>query len=75
MLEDLKRTCKGQPQDPGRAQPALTSFSELEPADPMVWRTAKLPSVFNYLRKNKRLAIPVEWQAVVPHRLQEVSQG
>ena len=75
MLEDLKRTSKGQPQLPNQVPSALSSFQELKCADTSVWRHVHLAPVFNYLRRNKKLRIPVEWQAFVPTHMHEVSEG
>ena len=74
MLEDLKANRCGQPQLPtGRLPTALESFQNLESADVNIWRSMKLASVFNYLRYNKYLKIPVEWRAFVPKLMHEVS--
>ena len=75
MLEDLKVTCKGQPQLPDPVPSAVSSFEQLEWADKSVWRYLRLESVYNYLRRHKRLTIPVEWRGLMPKRLHEVSEG
>eukprot|EP00435_Cladocopium_sp_Y103_P042265 s1020_g11.t1 len=73
MLEDLKAACKGKPQLPDQVPSALTSFQQMEHADTQIWRNAGLSKTYNYLRRNKKLRIPVEWQAVLPARLHEAT--
>ena len=73
MLEDLKAACKGKPELPDPVPEALTSFQQMEYADPEIWRTTCFTEVYDYLRRNKKLRIPAEWQALLPARLYEVS--
>lgn len=75
MLEDLKATCQGKPATPEVIPSAITSYQKLECADPSVWQHAGLASVYNYLRKHKRLQIPNEWKHLIPKKLPEVSEG
>lgn len=75
LVEDLKRTCQGQPRLPAHVPAAIHSFQLLEPADTRVWRHARFADTFNYLRSNKKLKIPVEWQPFVPKVLHEAGFG
>jgi len=65
----MKKHCLGKPELPAETPSALETFGKLEPADPSVWRHMDLPSVYNYLIRNKKLKIPVEWKNVMPKRL------
>ena len=69
LMELMKKTRLGQPELPAVLPDALETFGNLQVADPLVWRKVNLPSVYNYLRRNKKLNIPVEWQHVMPKKI------
>ena len=72
LMEDMKRTRRGQPQLPSELPPALMSFQQLQPANSNIWRHVGFADVYNYLRRNKKLQIPPQWRDVVPTRMHEV---
>ena len=70
LVENMKKSCRGQPQLPSRVPPALETFQTTEwNDDPDLWSFADLPQLFNYLRGAAALRIPPEWKAVVPKSL------
>lgn len=76
MLEDLKATRAGQPEAlAGGYPPATELFQQMEFADRTIWKHCQLAKVFNYLRRNKKLQIPAEWQGLVPDLLPEYAEG
>ena len=66
---ELKKNRAGQPELPEVTPPAIDTFQLLDVADQEVWRRADLASVFNYVRRSKKLVIPKEWQDLIPKRL------
>ena len=67
MVEDMKRTCCGQPRLPSVVPPALETFKNMDWCENTeLWEFAQLPQLFNYLRPNRVLKIPSEWKSVVP---------
>ena len=70
MLEEMKATRKGQPELPHVVPPAIETFMQLEMADPEIWRHVDVKSVYNYLRRSKKLQIPAEWQHLMPKKLE-----
>lgn len=75
MLDHLKATKAGQPQASASYPPATEMFQHLEYADRTIWKHCELAKVFNYLRRNKQLQIPAEWQGLVPDALPEFVEG
>ena len=75
LIHDLKANCNGRPQIPKVLPSARDSFDGLQPADRSLWRHVNFAEVFNYLRQNRQLCIPVEWQDVIPKTMHEVSGG
>ena len=69
MLEEMKSNRQGQPQLPERVPPALLSFERMQFGDKDIWRQIDFPSVYNYLRKSRKLRIPEEWQRYIPNEL------
>lgn len=69
LMYDAQKTCLGQPQLPDSLPAAAETFQLLECADKQLWRHVDLAGTFNYLRRSRRLKIPVEWQGLVPYKL------
>ena len=69
LLEEMKSAKSGQPQLPDVVPPAIETFQRLKMSDPEVWRHVGLASVYNYVRRSKRLQIPVEWHCFMPLKL------
>lgn len=70
LVEDFKATCKGQPAVPHVVPRAIDTFNQLEWLDTSVWHQVDLRSVFNYLRRSRRLKVPSEWKDFVPDKLE-----
>ena len=68
LREEMKGSRAGQPELPKELPSAVATFEQLEGADRDIWRHVDLASAFNYLRRHRRLKIPVEWQSLVPDR-------
>lgn len=69
LFEEMKSFKLGQPQLPSVVPPAIETFQQLRMSDPEIWRHVDLASVYNYLRRSKKLRIPVEWQHLMPSLL------
>lgn len=71
LIESMKSTCLGQPQLPAHLPTALDTFQMnwFSNLDDELWQFAGIESLFNYLRKHKKLRIPDEWKHVVPKAL------
>ena len=67
LYPDMVATACGAPALPSCAAPppAQQSFESL-PSDGFDLGYAKLDDVFNYLRRNRKLVIPSEWQHIIP---------
>ena len=69
MLDAMKSTAKGQPALPMELPPALTTMGEPWPMADCEWSFAGFGEVFGYLRGNRKLEIPPEYQAVIPRKI------
>lgn len=69
LIEEMKHNRKGQPQLPEVTPPAIETFQHLVVADGSLWRQVDLSSVYNYVRRSKRLVIPMEWKNFFPEKI------
>ena len=65
MYRALVTNRLGQAPWPEEVPGAMASFMEM-PDDSEMMLFADLQSVYNYLRRNRRLVIPKHWQELVP---------
>ncbi|CAE7259490.1 unnamed protein product [Symbiodinium sp. CCMP2592] len=70
ILDDLKSTCKGCPRLPGQVPSGLELYAAATTPDDvrLMYETAQLGDVYDYLRGCKYLHIPAEWRCLFPVR-------
>ena len=75
LIEDFKRTRRGQPELPKDLPTAIYTFTMMEWSESDVWGMAGLHELYRYLRKSKSVEIPQEWMPHFPKNLSDVGVG
>ena len=68
LYPNLKSSARGRAEEPEQLPSALESFQEM-PDDHSTLDYAELLDVFNYLRQNRRMVIPKDWETIIPKPL------
>lgn len=70
MLEEMKASARGAPVPPTEALDPLSCFEDWRvDVIPEDWSFVDFAELFNYLRGNRHLQIPINWRSAIPNRL------